>query len=470
MIIIILQLNVKLFAFENIFVIFLSYFGVRYMLEQLQDNLQAIFKKLRGQGKITEQNISDVLREVRRTLLEADVNYTVAKEFIAKVKEKALGEKVLTSITPGQMVVKIIHDEMIDLLGEEHVPLQLDGLPPAMIMVVGLQGSGKTTFVAKLAKQLKESGKRPMMVAADIYRPAAIEQLQVLGKQIGVPVYREDSKNAVRICKHALAEARKSDVNVLIFDTAGRLHIDDVMMDEVNSIHKELKPKEVLFVADGMIGQDAVNAAKAFNERLNVSGIVLTKLDGDTRGGAALSIRSVTGKPIKYISMGETLDDLEKFHPDRFANRILGKGDVVSLVEKAQEAFDEKEAQKLEEKIKKNSFDLQDFQDQLKSLQKMGPLSSLLDMIPGAAQMKNAQVDEKQFTRTQAILNSMTKKEKSKPNVINASRRKRIAAGSGTHVADVNRLLNQFDQMKKMNKMKLPKGAMANMKNMPWKN
>ncbi|MFA6618344.1 MAG: signal recognition particle protein [Candidatus Neomarinimicrobiota bacterium] len=444
------------------------------MLEQLQDNLQAIFKKLRGQGKITEQNISDVLREVRRTLLEADVNYTVAKEFIAKVKEKALGEKVLTSITPGQMVVKIIHDEMIDLLGEEHVPLQLDGLPPAMIMVVGLQGSGKTTFVAKLAKQLKESGKRPMMVAADIYRPAAIEQLQVLGKQIGVPVYREDSKNAVRICKHALAEARKSDVNVLIFDTAGRLHIDDVMMDEVNSIHKELKPKEVLFVADGMIGQDAVNAAKAFNERLNVSGIVLTKLDGDTRGGAALSIRSVTGKPIKYISMGETLDDLEKFHPDRFANRILGKGDVVSLVEKAQEAFDEKEAQKLEEKIKKNSFDLQDFQDQLKSLQKMGPLSSLLDMIPGAAQMKNAQVDEKQFTRTQAILNSMTKKEKSKPNVINASRRKRIAAGSGTHVADVNRLLNQFDQMKKMmkkmNKMKLPKGAMANMKNMPWKN
>ena len=380
------------------------------MLEQLRDNLQAIFKNLRGQGKITEQNVSEALREVRRTLLEADVNYTVAKTFIANVKEKALGEKVLTSITPGQLVVKIIHDEMIGLLGEAHVPLQLDGLPPAMIMVVGLQGSGKTTFVAKLAKQLKESGKRPMVVAGDIYRPAAIDQLEVLGKQIGVPVYREDSKNAVSICKHALDSARKSDVNVLIFDTAGRLHIDDAMMDEVGSIHKELKPKEVLFVADGMIGQDAVNAAKAFNERLDVTGIVLTKLDGDTRGGAALSIRSVTGKPIKYISTGETLDDLERFHPERFANRILGKGDVVSLVEKAQEAFDEKEAERLEKKIKKNAFDLQDFQNQLNSLKKMGPLSSLVDMIPGAANLKDAQVDEKQLARTQAILNSMTKK------------------------------------------------------------
>jgi len=443
------------------------------MLEQLRDNLQAIFKNLRGQGKITEQNVSEALREVRRTLLEADVNYSVAKTFIANVKEKALGEKVLTSITPGQLVVKIIHDEMINLLGKANVPLQLDGLPPAMIMVVGLQGSGKTTFVAKLAKQLKENGKRPMVVAGDIYRPAAIDQLDVLGKQIGVPVYREDSKNAVKICKHALDKARKSDVNVLIFDTAGRLHIDDAMMDEVNSIHKELKPKEVLFVADGMIGQDAVNAAKAFNERLDVTGIVLTKLDGDTRGGAALSIRSVTGKPIKYISLGETLDDLERFHPERFANRILGKGDVVSLVEKAQEAFDEKEAERLEKKIKKNAFDLQDFQNQLKSLQKMGPLSSLVDMIPGAANVKNAQVDEKQFARTQAILNSMTKKEKEKPGIINASRRKRIAAGSGTQVMDVNRLLNQFDQMKKMmkrvNKMKLPKQAMGNMKNLPWK-
>lgn len=442
------------------------------MLEQLRDNLQTIFKNLRGQGKITEQNVSEALREVRRTLLEADVNYTVAKSFIARVKEKALGEKVLTSITPGQLVVKIIHDEMINLLGEAHVPLQLDGLPPAMIMVVGLQGSGKTTFVAKLAKQLKESGKRPMVVAADIYRPAAIDQLEILGQSIGVPVYREDTKNAVKICKHALAEARQSDVNVLIFDTAGRLHIDDTMMDELGNIHKELMPKEILFVADGMIGQDAVNAAKAFNERLDISGIVLTKLDGDTRGGAALSIRSVTGKPIKYISLGETLDDLERFYPDRFANRILGKGDVVSLVEKAQEAFDEKEAEKLEMKIKKNAFDLQDFQNQLKSLKKMGPLSSLVDMVPGAQKLKNAQVDENQFARTQAILNSMTKKEKEKPGIINAGRRKRIAIGSGTQVMDVNRLLNQFDQMKKMmkrvNKMKLPKQAMGNMNNLPW--
>jgi signal recognition particle subunit SRP54 len=401
------------------------------------------------------------------------VNYTVAKDFIARVKEKALGEKVLTSITPGQQVVKIIHDELVTLLGEEHVPLQLDGLPPAMIMAVGLQGSGKTTFAAKLAKELKERGKRPMLVAADIYRPAAIDQLEVLGERIGVPVYREDSKNAVRICKHALRQARQSDVNVLIFDTAGRLHIDDAMMEEVGSIHRELRPREVLFVADGMIGQDAVNAAKAFNERLDITGIVLTKLDGDTRGGAALSIRSVTGKPVKFISAGETLDDLELFYPKRFADRILGKGDVVSLVEKARDAFDEQEAEKLQKKMKKNAFDLQDFQQQLRTLQKMGPLSSLVEMIPGAQQqLKNAQPDEKQFVRTQAILGSMTREEKKRPNIINASRRKRIAYGSGTRVSDVNRLLNQFEQMKKMmkrmNKMKLPKQALKNMNNMPW--
>ncbi|MFO7840914.1 MAG: signal recognition particle protein [Fidelibacterota bacterium] len=442
------------------------------MLEQLRNNLQTVFKNLRGQGKITEQNISDALRDVRRTLLEADVNYTVAKSFIARVKERSLGEKVLTSITPGQQVVKIIHDELIKLLGEEHVPLQLEGLPPAMIMAVGLQGSGKTTFAAKLAKQLKADGKRPMLVAADIYRPAAIDQLEVLGEQIGVPVYREDSKNAVKICKHALREARRSEENVLIFDTAGRLHVDDLMMDEVSSIFRELKPREILFVADGMIGQDAVNAAKAFNERLDISGVVLTKLDGDTRGGAALSIRSVTGKPIKFISTGETLDDLELFYPERFANRILGKGDVVSLVEKAQDVFDEQEAEKLQKKLKKNKFDLQDFQKQLEMLQKMGPLSSLVEMMPGAQQLKNAQIDEKQFVHTRAILNSMTREEKARPAIMNGSRRKRIAYGSGTQVSDVNRLLNQFEQMKKMmkkvNKMKLPKQALHKMNNMPW--
>ncbi|MDZ7822388.1 MAG: signal recognition particle protein [Candidatus Marinimicrobia bacterium] len=442
------------------------------MLEQLRNNLQAVFKNLRGQGKITEQNVSDALREVRRTLLEADVNYTVAKSFIARVKERALGERVLASITPGQQVIKIIHDELTGLLGEEHAPLQLDGLPPAMIMAVGLQGSGKTTFVAKLAKKLKAEGKRPMMVAADIYRPAAIDQLEILGERIGVPVYREDSRNAVKICKHALREARKTDVNVLIFDTAGRLHVDDVMMEEVGEIHRELQPREILFVADGMIGQDAVNAAKAFNEKLDISGIVLTKLDGDTRGGAALSIRSVTGKPVKFISTGESTDDLELFYPKRFTNRILGKGDVVSLVEKAQDAFDEDEAEKLQKKLKKNSFDLQDFQKQLKMLQKMGPISSLVEMIPGAQQLKNAQIDEKQFSRTQAILSSMTREEKARPSVINANRRKRIAYGSGTRVSDVNRLLNQFEQMKKMmkkmKKMKLPKQALHKMNNMPW--
>jgi len=442
------------------------------MLEQLRDNLQAVFKNLRGQGKITEQNIALALRDVRRTLLEADVNYGVARSFIDAVKEKALGEKVLTSITPGQQVIRIIHEEMVHLLGEAQVPLKLDGLPPAMIMVVGLQGSGKTTFAAKLAKQLKSSGKRPLLVAADIYRPAAVEQLQILGERSDVPVYREDSRDVLRICRNALAQARNSDVNVLIFDTAGRLHIDDAMMEELSAIHRELKPRELLFVADGMIGQDAVNAAKAFNARLDITGIVLTKMDGDTRGGAALSIRSVTGKPIKYISAGETTEDLEAFYPERFAGRILGKGDVLSLVEKAQEAFDEKEAEKLEKKLRKNSFDLHDFRDQLKMLKKMGPLSSLMDMIPGAAKLKNAEIDEKQFLRTAAILDSMTREEKSRPEIINAGRRRRIAAGSGTQVSDVNRLLNQFEQMKKMmkqmNRMKLSKQALQKMKNMPW--
>ncbi|MFA7195589.1 MAG: signal recognition particle protein [Candidatus Neomarinimicrobiota bacterium] len=442
------------------------------MLEQLRDNLQAVFKNLRGQGKITEQNIALALRDVRRTLLEADVNYGVARSFIDAVKEKALGEKVLTSITPGQQVIRIIHEEMVHLLGEAQVPLKLDGLPPAMIMVVGLQGSGKTTFAAKLAKQLKSSGKRPLLVAADIYRPAAVEQLQILGERSDVPVYREDSRDVLRICRNALAQARNSDVNVLIFDTAGRLHIDDAMMEELSAIHRELKPRELLFVADGMIGQDAVNAAKAFNARLDITGIVLTKMDGDTRGGAALSIRSVTGKPIKYISAGETTEDLEAFYPERFAGRILGKGDVLSLVEKAQEAFEEKDAERLEKQLRKNRFDLHDFREQLKMLKKMGPLSSLVDMIPGAAKLKNAQIDETQFQRTAAILDSMTREEKSRPEIINAGRRRRIAAGSGTQVSDVNRLLNQFDQMKKMmkqmNRMKLSKQAMQKMKSMPW--
>lgn len=442
------------------------------MLEQLRDNLDGIFKNLRGQGKITEQNISDTCRDVRRILLEADVNYTVAKQFIAQVKEKALGEKVLRSITPGQQVVKIIHDEMIALLGETNAPLQLDGLPPAGILVVGLQGSGKTTFTVKLANYLKKQGKRPMIVAADVYRPAAIDQLETMAKRVSVPVYRESGKDAVKICKHGLAQARKTDINVLIFDTAGRLHVDNDMMDEVRQINKIASPREVLFVADGMIGQDAVNAAKAFHEQLNVTGLILTKMDGDTRGGAALSIRAVTGKPIKFISSGETVEDLEAFFPDRFANRILGKGDVVSLVEKAQTVIDENEAEKLAKRMRKNAFTLEDFQSQLKMIRRMGPLSSLMDMIPGAGALKNAQVDENQFVRTEAILSSMTREEKAKPTVINASRRRRIAAGSGTQVSDVNRLLNQYDQMKKMmkkmSKMKMSKQALNNIKQMPF--
>ncbi len=427
------------------------------MLEQLKENLEGIFKNLRGQGKITEKNIDDTLREVRRTLLEADVNFSVAKEFIARVKERALGVTVIKSISPGQQVIKIFHSELIKLLGEESVPLKLDGLPPSVIMVVGLQGSGKTTFVAKLAKHLRDNGKTPMMVAADTYRPAAIEQLEKLGKQISIPVYSKSRKNPVKICKNAIKSARKDDTNVVILDTAGRLHIDEDMMKELQNINNEVAPNEILFVADGMIGQDAVNAADKFNSMLPISGVVLTKIDGDARGGAALSIREVTKKPIKFVSVGEKISDLERFYPERFAGRILGKGDVVSLVEKAQQAIDDNEAEKLAKKISKNEFDLLDFQKQLKMIRKLGPLSSLIEMIPGASKLKNAQIDEKRVDSIVAIMNSMTIKEKVAPNIIDASRKKRIARGSGLGVVDVNRLLNQFKQMKqmmkKMNKM-----------------
>ncbi|MEA3499664.1 MAG: signal recognition particle protein [Candidatus Marinimicrobia bacterium] len=422
------------------------------MLEQLKENLEGIFKNLRGQGKITEKNIDDTLREVRRTLLEADVNFSVAKEFISRVKERSLGVTVIKSISPGQQIIKIFHNELIKLLGEENVPLKLDGLPPSVIMVVGLQGSGKTTFVSKLAKHLRDQGKDPMMVAADIYRPAAIDQLEKLGKQISIPVYSKSRKNPVKICKNAIKSARKDATDVVILDTAGRLHIDEEMMKELQKINKEVEPNELLFVADGMIGQDAVNAADKFNSMLPISGIVLTKLDGDARGGAALSIREVTKKPIKFVSVGEKISDLEKFYPERFAGRILGKGDIVSFVEKAQKTIDDQEAEKLEKKIRKNEFDLLDFQKQLKMIRKLGPLSSLMKMIPGASKFKNAQVDEKRVDNIAAIMNSMTIKEKEIPNIINASRKKRIARGSGLGVVDVNRLLNQFKQMKKMMK------------------
>ena len=431
------------------------------MLEDLTGKLEGIFKKLKGHGKLSPQNIADSMKEIRRALLEADVNYKVVKDFINAVQERAVGQEVLTSITPGQMIVKIVHDELVRLLGQTNEQIKSAGMPPTIIMLAGLQGCGKTTFAGKLASYFHSKGKHPMMVAADVYRPAAIEQLKVVGKSINIPVYDEGAGNPVTICKNAIGEARKAGSDLLILDTAGRLHIDETMMAELEQIKKQLSPQEILFVADGMTGQDAVNTAKTFLEKLEFDGIVLTKLDGDTRGGAALSIRAVTEKPIKFISIGEKLDAIEPFHPDRMASRILGMGDVVSLVEKAQETIDEKEAKKLEKKLLKNEFTLEDFFSQLQQIKKMGPLDQLLGMIPGAgANLKGAQVDEKAFTRIEAIINSMTIRERQNPKILNGSRRKRIASGSGTRVQDVNQLLNQFGQMKKMIK---------NLKRMPFK-
>lgn len=422
------------------------------MLEQLSQNLEGVLKKLRGHGRLTEANISDALREVRRALLEADVNYQVARDFIAAVKERALGDTVLRSITPGQQIVKIIQDELTQLLGGDAKPLNLSG-SPAIIMVVGLQGSGKTTFVAKLGRQLAKEGRHPLLVACDVYRPAAVEQLQVLGKQIKIPVYAEEnSKDVVGIAQRAIRESVRYPADVVIVDTAGRLHIDTQMMEEIRAVKKALDPREILFVADGMAGQDAVNAAKAFQEAVQFDGVVLTKLDGDTRGGAALSIRSVTGKPIKYIGVGEQVTALEVFHPERLASRILGMGDVVSLVERAQEVFDTDEAEKLEKKLRKSDFDLDDFKTQLKQMRSMGGLSGLVGLIPGMNRLKDVNLDEKRLTRIEAIINSMTPIERRRPQVLNGSRRKRIARGSGTAVTDVNQLMKQFQMMQKMMK------------------
>lgn len=431
------------------------------MLEDLTQKLEGIFKKLKGHGKLSPQNIADSMKEIRRALLEADVNYKVVKDFISAVQERAVGQEVLNSVTPGQMIVKIVHDELVGLLGQTTVQIKTAGIPPTIVMLAGLQGCGKTTFAGKLAKYFRTKGNHPMLVAADVYRPAAIEQLKVVGKSINIPVYDEGTGDPVTICKNAVSEARKAGSDLLILDTAGRLHIDETMMAELVQIKKLLTPQEILFVADGMTGQDAVNAAKTFLEKLEFDGIVLTKLDGDSRGGAALSIRAVTKKPIKFISIGEKLDAIEQFYPDRMASRILGMGDVVSLVEKAQETIDVQEAKKLEKKLLKNEFTLEDFFSQLQQIKKMGPLEQLIGMIPGAgANLKGAQVDENAFTRIEAIINSMTIKERQNPKILNGSRRKRIANGSGTRVQDVNQLLNQFGQMKKMIK---------NMKRMPFK-
>ncbi len=427
------------------------------MLEDLTARLESTFKKLRGYGKLNEKNIADSLREIRRALLEADVNYQVVKDFIAAVQEKAVGEEVLRSVTPGQMVVKIVHDELVRLLGGTTTQIRTAGIPPTIIMITGLQGSGKTTFSAKLANFLQKRGRKPMLVATDVYRPAAIEQLKVLGRSLNVPVYDEGLGDPVKIAFNAISEARKQFRDTIILDTAGRLHIDQAMMDELVRVKNRVRPHEILFVADGMTGQDAVNTAKEFAGKLNFDGVVLTKMDGDARGGAALSIRAVTGKPIKFLGVGEKLDEIEQFHPDRLASRILGMGDVVTLVEKAQATIDEEKARKLEQKLRKAEFDLEDFLDQLQQIKKMGSLESLLKMIPGVSrQLKNAQVDERGLVRTEAIINSMTREERRNPRILNGSRRKRIAMGSGTRVQDVNQLMNQFQQMKKM--MKQMKG------------
>jgi signal recognition particle subunit SRP54 len=421
------------------------------MFEELSLKLETALKKVRGQGRLTEKNISDSLREIRRILLDADVNFKVAKEFIENVSAKALGSEVIASITPGQLITKIIFDELKTLLGGGYSEINLNPSGITVIMIVGLQGSGKTTFCAKLAKKLQSNNRKVLLAAADIYRPAAVDQLKILGKQINVPVFSEEEKDPRKIVKDSIQFAKENGLNTLIIDTAGRLHIDEMMMNEVSDIKELVKPNETLFVVDSMTGQDAVNSAKAFNDDVQFDGIVLTKLDGDSRGGAALSIRSVVGKPIKFISNGEKPDDLEVFYPERLASRILGKGDVISLVEKAQQSFDEFEAEKLEEKLKKNKFDFDDFLKQIKVIKKMGSLSSLLGMIPGLSnQLRNASIDDKALVKVEAIINSMTFEERKNPKILNGNRRKRISRGSGTSVQDVNRLIKQFGEMQKM--------------------
>ena len=439
------------------------------MFEDLSLKIETALKKVRGQGKLTEKNISDSLREIRRVLQDADVNYKVAKEFIEKVSVKALGKEVIASISPGQLITKIINDELTQLLGGAHTEIKISASGITTIMVVGLQGSGKTTFCAKLAKKLKSNSRKCLLVAADVHRPAAVEQLKLLGEKINVPVFSIEEKNARNVAKQAVAYAKEQNLNTIILDTAGRLHIDDEMMNEVADIKNIASPEETLFVVDSMTGQDAVNSAKAFDEIVNFDGIVLTKLDGDARGGAALSIRSVVGKPIKFVSNGEKIDEMEGFYPDRMASRILGKGDVVSLVEKAQKSFDESEAEELEEKLRKNKFDFNDFLKQIKVIKKMGSLSSLLGMIPGLSnQLNNAQVSDDALVKVEAIINSMTRVERHSPKVLNGNRRKRIARGSGTSIQDVNRLIKQFSDMRKMmtriSKKGFSKSALNNLK------
>ena len=437
------------------------------MFENLSERLERSFKILKGQGKITELNVAETLKEVRRSLLDADVNYKIAKDFTNRVKEKALGMNVLTAVKPGQMMVKIVHDELAELMGGKNVEVDIKG-NPAIILMSGLQGSGKTTFSGKFANLLKnKKGKKPLLVACDVYRPAAIEQLKVLGEQIQVPVYSDETtKDPVRIALDAIKQAKAKGYDVVIVDTAGRLAIDEQMMNEIAAIKEAIHPNETLFVVDAMTGQDAVNTAREFNERLDFNGVILTKLDGDTRGGAALSIRTVVNKPIKYVGTGEKLEALDAFHPERMADRILGMGDIVSLVEKAQEQFDAEAAKKLQKKISRNQFNFNDFLSQIQQIKKMGNIKDLASMIPGVGKaLKDIDIDDDAFKGVEAIIYSMTAAEREDPALINGSRRKRIAEGSGTTVQDVNRLLKQFEESKKM--MKMLSGGGKLMRKMP---
>lgn len=442
------------------------------MFENLSERLERSFKILKGEGKISEINVAETLKDVRRALLDADVNYKVAKNFTDKVKEKALGMNVLTAVKPGQLMVKIVHDELAELMGGEAVGLQLDS-KPAIILMSGLQGSGKTTFTGKLANMLKTKQKKnPLLVACDVYRPAAIEQLKVVGEQVGVEVYSElDNKDVVAIAQQAIQQAKTKGNDVVIVDTAGRLAVDEEMMNEISQLKNAIHPDETLFVVDSMTGQDAVNTAKEFNDRLDFDGVVLTKLDGDTRGGAALSIRTVVTKPIKFVGTGEKMDAIDVFHPSRMADRILGMGDIVSLVERAQEQFDEEEAKRLQKKIQKNKFDFNDFLKQIEQIKKMGNIKDLAAMIPGVGKaIKDIDIDNDAFKGIEAIIKSMTPKERTNPEILNTSRRQRIAKGSGTNVQEVNRLIKQFDQTRKMMKMVTGNkmaGMMNRMKGMP---
>ena len=435
--------------------------------EGLSDRLESAFARLKSKGSLTESDVKEAMREVRLALLEADVNYKVAKDFTAKVTERAIGAQVMESLTPAQMVIKIVNEELTDLMGGTQTRLAYASHPPTIVMMCGLQGSGKTTHCAKIALKLKNENHRPLLVACDIYRPAAIKQLQVVGEQVGVPVFEMGQTNPVTIAKEAIKLAKDKGYDYVFIDTAGRLHIDTELMDELKNIKSEIRPHEILLVIDSMLGQDAVTVASTFNDELGIDGLVLTKMDGDTRGGAALSARAVTGKPIKFVGMGEKLDELDFFHPDRTASRILGMGDVLSLIEKAETALDEKKARQLEEKLRKNKFDLEDLLDQMEQVQKMGSMKDILSMLPGVnKKVKDVDVDDRQLDRMRAIIQSMTIKERRNPDIINPSRKRRIAAGCGMQVEDVNRLLNQYRQMQKMFKQFNSKGFKRKMKQM----